>query len=52
MPSYTPQVQAETTVWDAMYAGFVSGGMAAIPTSIGMYAAMQSPKFLKVSICR
>ena len=52
MPSYTPQEHAETTVWDAMYAGFASGGLAAIPTSMAVYAAMQfSPKFVKVRIC-
>jgi hypothetical protein len=51
MPSYTPKEQAETTVWDAMYAGFASMGLAAIPTSAGVYAAMQfSPKFVKVSM--
>ena len=51
MPSYTPQEHAETTVWDAMSAGFASGVLAAIPTSAAVYAAMQfSPKFMKVSI--
>ncbi|KAL7510110.1 hypothetical protein ACHAXN_010666 [Cyclotella atomus] len=50
MPSYTPKEQAETTVWDAMYAGFASMGLAAIPTSAGVYAAMQfSPKFVKAT---
>jgi len=51
MPSYTPQEHAETTVWEAMSAGFVSGGLAAIPTSIGLYAAMKySPGFVKVKL--
>ena len=51
MPSYTPQEHAETTVWEAMSAGFVSGGLAAIPTSLGLYAAMHySPGFVKVII--
>ena len=49
MPSYTPQEKAETTVWDAMVAGLTSGGMTAIPSSLGVYAAMQfSPGFAKV----
>lgn len=74
MPSYTPQEHAETTVWDAMYAGrntcnisqlytyrvltlfasgFASGGLAAIPTTAAVYAAMQfSPRFVKVSNLR
>jgi len=50
MPSYTPQEHAETTVWEAMSAGFVSGGLAAIPTSLGLYAAMHySPGFVKAT---
>ena len=49
MPSYTPQEHAEVTVWEAMKEGFISGGLTAIPSTLGIYAAMQfSPKFVKV----
>ncbi len=49
MPSYTPQEHADVTVWAAMKEGFVSGGLAAIPSTLAVYAAMNfSPKFVKV----
>jgi|EP00970_Alexandrium_tamarense_P015745 hypothetical protein len=48
--SYTPQEHADVTVWESMKAGFISGGLAAIPTSMGLYAAMNfSPKFVKAT---
>ncbi len=48
--SYTPGEHADTTVWAAMKEGFMSGGLAAIPSTLGVYAAMNySPKFVKVS---
>jgi len=48
MPSLTPQQHMDTTVWDAMKEGFLSGGLAAIPSTLGVYAAMNfSPKFVK-----
>jgi len=48
MASLTPQKDASATVYGAMKAGFVSGGLAAIPSSLGVYAALKySPKFVK-----
>lgn len=34
MASLTPQKERDATVWNAMQAGFVSGGLAAIPSSL------------------
>eukprot|EP00986_Skeletonema_menzelii_P008226 scaffold3419_cov112-Skeletonema_menzelii.AAC.3 len=48
MTSYTPQGEADATVWDAMKEGFASGGLVAIPSTLAVYAAMTfSPKFVK-----
>jgi len=48
MASLTPQKDANTTVYGAMKAGFVSGGLAAIPSSLAVYAGLNySPKFVK-----
>lgn len=48
MASLTPQKDANKTVYGAMKAGFISGGLAAIPSSLAVYAAMNySPNFVK-----
>lgn len=50
MPSLTPQQHADTTVWDAMKEGFVSGGLMAVPSTLAVYAALNfSPKFVKAT---
>lgn len=50
MPSLTPRQHAETTVWDAMKEGFVSGGLMAVPSTLAVYAALNfSPKFVKAT---
>lgn len=46
MPSY--KEYQDDAVWSAMKEGFASGGLAAVPTSLAVYAAMTfSPKFVK-----
>mmetsp|Transcript_8011 Transcript_8011/g.12959 ORF Transcript_8011/g.12959 Transcript_8011/m.12959 type:complete len:356 (-) Transcript_8011:304-1371(-) len=48
MASYTPQKDANATVWAAMKEGFIGGGMAAVPSVLAVYTAMKfSPKFVK-----
>mmetsp|Transcript_42456 Transcript_42456/g.90332 ORF Transcript_42456/g.90332 Transcript_42456/m.90332 type:complete len:300 (+) Transcript_42456:123-1022(+) len=48
MASLTPLKDADATVWAAMKEGFIGGGLAAIPSSLAVYAAMKfSPKFVK-----
>lgn len=48
MASYTPQKDANATVWAAMKEGFIGGGMTAVPSVLAVYTAMKfSPKFVK-----
>jgi len=48
MASLTPLKDAESTVYAAMKTGFISGGLAAIPSSLAVYVALNySPKFVK-----
>lgn len=48
MVSLTPQEARDATVWASMKEGFVSGGLTAIPSSLGVYAATKfSPSFVK-----
>jgi hypothetical protein len=50
MPSYTPPERADATVWEATKEGLASGGLAAVPSVLAVYAAMQfSPKFVKAT---
>jgi len=50
MGSFTPQKDANATVYAAMKEGLISGGLAAIPSSLAVYAAMNySPKFVKAT---
>mmetsp|Transcript_25048 Transcript_25048/g.45111 ORF Transcript_25048/g.45111 Transcript_25048/m.45111 type:complete len:296 (+) Transcript_25048:367-1254(+) len=50
MASLTPKRDVEATVWTAMKAGFISGGLTAIPSTLAVYAAMNfSPKFVKAT---
>lgn len=48
MSTLTTKEDAEATVWVAVMDGLVSGGLAAIPSSLAVYAAMNfSPKFVR-----
>jgi len=48
MGSLTPAKDANTTVYAAIKEGLISGGLAAIPSSLAVYAALNySPKFVK-----
>ncbi len=47
MPSLTPANRSEEATAAAMQDGLVAGGLALIPSSAGVFYAMQRPKFIK-----
>lgn len=50
MPSLTPQEHADATASAATWEGITSGGLALIPSSLAVYAAMNfSPRFVKAT---
>lgn len=49
MVSLTPQSRSDEVTEAAMNEGLLNGAMVLLPSMAGLFAAMQSPKFVKVS---
>ena len=49
MVSLTPQSRSAEVTSDAMNEGLLNGAMVLFPSLGGLYAALQNPKFVKVS---
>lgn len=49
MPSLTPQHRAEEVTWTAIRDGLISGACGLVPSSLGVWAAMKNPKFVRAT---